>query len=145
MYLDEVVSGTGTTSQATKRLGRMGNVGRGYSVYDWVPLTDEGLAAPVVVKLNGLKTLRMTTTGNNNPNYFMLVPVSGITLTAGRAGNNVIVSFPTQSGVIYRVFFRENLSSGNWSLLASVVGDGTVKSASDPVTETGRFYQVVAP
>jgi len=145
MYLDQVVSGAGTTNQTTTRLGRWGIVGRGYSIYDWVPLTDEGLAAPVVVKLNGLNTLRIATTGNSNPNYFMLVPTSGITLTTGRSGGNVVISFPTQSGVIYRVFYRDSLAAVNWSLLTSVVGDGTVKTASDPVTATGRFYKVTAP
>ena len=49
-----------------------------------MPLTDDGLAAPAVVKLNGVTTLRLTTAGNCNPNYFMLVPASGITLTATR-------------------------------------------------------------
>ncbi len=145
MYLDQVVSGAGTTSQVTKRLGRWGIVGLGYSIYDWVPLTDDGLGAPVVVKLNGLSTLRIATTGNSNPNYFMLVPASGLTLTAGRAGNNVVISFPTQSGVIYRVFYRDNVNAGNWDLLTTVIGDGTVKTASDLATSTGRFYKVVAP
>lgn len=145
MYLDQVISGAGTTSQTTTRLGRWGIVGRGYNIYDWVPLTDEGLAAPVLVKLNGLSTLRIATTGNSNPNYFMLVPASGINLTAGRSGNNVIISFPTQAGVIYRVFYRDNLATGNWSLLTTVLGDGTVKSASDPATSAGRFYKVTAP
>ena len=124
---------------------RWGIVGLGFSIYDWVPLTDEGLAAPVAVQLNGLSTLRIATTGNSNPNYFMLVPASGVTLTAGRVGNNVIISFPTQSGVIYRVFYRDNLNAGNWTLLTNVIGDGTVKTASDLATATGRFYQVVAP
>ncbi len=145
MYLDQVTSGAGTTSQLTKRLGRWGIVGRGYNLYDWVPLTDDGLAAPVVVQLNGLSTLRVATTGNSNPNYFMLVPASGITLTAGRSDNNIVISFPTQSGVIYRVFYRDNLSAGNWVLLTTVLGDGTVKPVNDPVTATGRFYRVVAP
>ncbi len=145
MYLDQVISGAGTTGQVTKRLGRWGIVGRGYNVYDWVPLTDDGLAAPVVVKLNGLGTLRVATTGNSNPNYFMLVPTTGVSLSAGRSGNNVVISFPTQSGVIYRVFYRANLTAGNWVLLTTVIGDGTVKPVNDPATPTGRFYQVVAP
>lgn len=145
MYLDQVISGAGTTSQVTKRLGRWGIVGRGYSIYDWVPLTDEGLAAPVAVKLNGLATLRIATTGNSNPNYFMLVPASGINLLAGRSGSDVVISFPTQAGVIYRVFYRDNLTAGNWSLLTTVVGDGAVKTASDPATAAGRFYKVTAP
>jgi len=95
--------------------------------------------------LNGLATLRIATTGNSNPNYFMLVPASGVTLTAGRSGNNVTISFPTQAAVIYRVFYRDNLTAGNWLLLTSVVGDGTVKTASDPATSAGRFYKVTAP
>jgi hypothetical protein len=98
-----------------------------------------------VVNLNGLATLRIFTTGNSNPNFFMLVPATGITLTAGRSANNVVISFPTQAGVIYRVLYRDNLTAGNWSLLTSVVGDGTIKPVSDPAISTGRFYKVVAP
>lgn len=145
IFLDKVISGTGTVNQVTQRLGRWGNTGTGYSVYDWVRLTDDGLASPVLVKLNGLATLRITTGGDSNPNFFMLVPASGITLTAVRSGNNVVVSFPSQSGVIYRVFYRDNLSTGNWSLLTSVLGDGTVRSVNDPATATARFYKIVAP
>jgi hypothetical protein len=39
----------------------------------------------VLVKLDGQTTLRIATTGNANPNYFMLIPVSGITLSAARS------------------------------------------------------------
>lgn len=145
IYLDQVTSGATTVNQVTKRLGRWSNTGLGYSLYDWVRLTDDGLASPTLVKLNGLTTLRITTGGDSNPNFIMLVPASGIALTAVRSGNNVVVSFPTQSGAIYRVFYRNNLSTGNWSLLTSVLGDGTTKSVSDPATATGRFYKVVTP
>ena len=51
MYLDQVVSGAGTTNQVTKRLGQMGAVNN--QPFAWVPLTDDGLVAPVVVKLGG--------------------------------------------------------------------------------------------
>ncbi len=145
IYLDQVIGGATTVNQVTKRLGRWGNTGLGYSIYDWVRLTDDGLTSPVLVKLNGLSTLRITTGGDSNPNFIMLVPASGITLTAVRSGNNVVVSFPTQSGAIYRVFYRNNFSTGNWSLLTSVLGDGTTKSVSDPATAAGRFYKVVTP
>ncbi len=145
LYLDQVIQGAGTANQVTIRLGRWGTVGRSYSTYDWVPLTDDGLVAPVVIKLNGLATLRITTTGNNNPNYFMFVPVSGIALTAGSSSGSNVVSFPTQTGVIYRVLYRESLTEGTWMLLTSVVGDGAVKSVTDPSTAARRFYQVVAP
>jgi hypothetical protein len=146
MYLDQVVSGAGTTNQVTKRLGRWSAVGRGQQTYAWVPLTDDGLAAPTVVKLSGGKTLRITTTtGLCYPNYFMLVPASGITLSATNSGGNVIISFPTQAGASYRVFYRPDLISGNWLFLTTVLGDGTVKSVSSPATGSPRFYKVTSP
>lgn len=146
MYLDQVTSGTTTVSQGTTRLGRWGHVGLGYSIYDWVRLTDDGLVAPVIVKLNGsVATLRITTGGDSNPNFFMLVPASGITVTAAHVGNNAVISFPTQSGAIYRVLYRDDLTTGTWSLLTTQIGDGTIKSVSDPVLVAKRFYQVVAP
>jgi hypothetical protein len=145
MYLDQVVSGAGTVNQVTKRLGHFGGVGKDYITYDWVPLADDSLAAPAVVKLNGVTTLRLTTAGNCNPNYFMLVPASGITLTATPSVGNTILSFPSQAGVAYRVFSRTNLTAGNWTLLTTVVGPGAVTTISDPTTGTSRFYKVTAP
>ncbi len=145
LYLDQVVSGAGTTSQVTSRLGHFGGVGKDYITFDWVPLTDDGLAAPVVVNLNGLSTLRVTTGGNCNPNFFMLVPASGINLTAKLSAGNTTLSFPSQTGVAYRVFYRTNLVAGNWTLLTTVLGNGATTSVSDSSTQAGRFYRVTAP
>src|SRR6266566_968532 len=146
MYLDQVVSGGGTTNQVTRRLGTWGAVGQNNHTYAWVPLTDSGLTTPVAVNLGGVSTLRITTTtGLCYPNYFMLVPSSGITLTAARSGGNIVLSFPTLPGLTYRVLWRDDLTSGTWNLLTSVPGDGTVKSTSDPATGPKRFYKVVAP
>jgi hypothetical protein len=144
MYLDQVTSGAGTITQATKRLGHFHNFGRGYQTHDWVPLTDDGLAAPAVVKLGGVGTLRLSS-GTFNPNYFMFVPAGGISLKATRSGSNTLISFPTQQGVVYRVFYRTDIATGNWTLLTTVVGDGSVKSASDSSTDRQRFYKVVSP
>src|SRR5260370_41790856 len=73
MYLDQVVSGAGTSNQVTRRLGTWSAVGQNRQFYAWVPLTDGGLTAPVVVNLSGDSTLRITTTtGLCYPNYFML-------------------------------------------------------------------------
>jgi len=146
MYLDQVVSGAGTTNQVTKRLGTWAAVGQNRQTYTWVTLTDGGLTTPVAVNLGGVSTLRITTTtGLCYPNYFMLVPSSGITLTAARSGGNIVLSFPTLPGLTYRVLWRDDLTSGTWNLLTSVPGDGTVKSTSDPLIGPKRFYKVVAP
>jgi hypothetical protein len=144
MYLDQVVSGAETTNQVTKRLGQFYAVNN--QPFDWVPLTDDGLVAPVVVNVGGTNTLRISTiTGNCYPNFFMLVPATGIRLSAARAGSNASISFPTQAGAIYRVFHRANLTTGNWILLTTVLGDGTRKTVSDPTTGSQQFYKVTSP
>jgi hypothetical protein len=50
-----------------------------------------------------------------------------------------------QAGVVYRVLYRNDLGTGNWTLLTTVLGDGTVKGVSDTSGDTARFYKVVAP
>lgn len=145
MYLDRVVSGAGTTNQVTNRLGQFGAINN--ATFAWVPLTDDGLVAPVIVKLGGTNTLRIsTTTGNCYPNYFMLVAASGVKLSVTRAGSNVAVSFTTQAGSNYRVFYSTDLSTGSWTLLNTVLGDGTVKSVSDSSAASNqRFYKLTSP
>jgi hypothetical protein len=147
LYIDQVVSGAGTVNQVTKRLGHFGGFGRSpvYITYDWAPLTDDGLAAPAVVTLNGQATLRLTTGGNCNPNYVMLVPTSGINLKAASAGASTVLSFASQAGVSYRVFYRTNLTAGTWTTLTNVLGTGAIRSVSDPHVGTSRFYKVTAP
>ena len=107
-------------------------------------MTDDGLAAPTVVHLNGVATLRLTTGGNCNPNYFMFVPTAGISVTAVRKTGSVLLSFPSQAGVAYRVFYRTDLMS-DWTLLTNVLGNGTVYSVTDPTSAARRYYKVTAP
>jgi hypothetical protein len=147
MYLSQVVSGAGTTNQVLNQLGQWSAVGINQQTYTWVPLTDGGLIAPVAVKLGGVSTLRMsTTTGDCYPNYFMLVPASGINLSAAQAGTHVALSFPTQAGAAYRVFYRTNLTSGNWIFLGSTLGSGTQNTVSDnTMPGSMRFYKVTSP
>jgi hypothetical protein len=146
MYLEQVVSGATTTNQVVQQLGYWGAVGVNDATYSWVPLTDAGLVAPVVVSLNGLETLRITTpTGDCYPNYFMLVPASGISLSAARSGSNAVISFPSQVGVVYSVFSRAALASGNWNFLTNVLGTGGVVPVSIPATTAAQFYEVLAP
>ena len=147
MYLDQVVSGAGTLNQGTQRLGTFSGNGKDYNTFAWVPLTDSSLSAPSVVTLNGQATLRLSTSGDCNPNFFMLVPAAGIRVHASFsfASGNTTISFPSQAGVNYRVFYRTNLASGGWTLLSSVTGTGSTVSVTDPTPAAGRFYKVTAP
>lgn len=145
MALDQVVSGAGTVSQVTRRLGLWSGAGQDNQTHEWIPLTDAGLGSPVVVRLAGSTTLRISTdTGNCHPSYIMGVAASPIPLSAVRSGANVVVSFPTQAGWLYRVFSCDRLSVGHWTLLTTVVGDGGTGTCVDAAIGT-RFYRVVAP
>ena len=144
-YLDKVTGGGGTTNQTTQRLGTWEANPNGWQSWAWVPLTDPGLVAPVIVTLGGTNTLRITSGGNVNANYFMLVPAQGIQLSAAMSGTNIVISFPTQAGANYRVFSNTSLTGSNWTLVSTVSGDGTVKSASDPVSGNPRYYKVTSP
>jgi len=146
MYLDQVVSGATTTNQKTTRLGQWSATGINNQTHDWFPLTDAGLVAPASVRLSGVGTLRITTTtGDCYPSYFMLVPAASITVTPKRTGTNFMLSFPTQAGLTYRVFYKTDMVNGSWALLTTLLGDGTVKSVTDPATGGRRFYKVTAP
>ena len=104
----------------------------------------------MAVNLAGTNTVRITTpTGLCYPNYLMLVPASappvGFRVSAALSGGNIILSFPTQAGVVYRVLSRDDLGSSTWTPLTTVTGDGSVKSVSDPATGAQRYYRVVSP
>ena len=63
--------------------------------------------------------------------------------TASVNGANVLVSFPTLYGPRYQVYYKNSLTDTGWHTLGSpVVGDGTVKTVSDPAGGTKRFYTV---
>lgn len=147
MTLGQVVSGQGTTNQVVKQLGQWSAVGANINTFAWVPLTDAGGVAPAVVRLTGVPTLQVgTPTGDCYPNYFMLVSASGIKLSAAKSGHNVNLSFPTQTGFTYRIFYRTNLLTGGWSLLSNVLGNGSAASVTDfSSADNQRFYEVTSP
>ena len=145
-YLDQVTSGQGTPSQTTTRLGTWSANPAGWQTWAWVPLTDSGLVSPVIVSLGGVSTLRVTSGGSVNANYFMLVPFKTINISAAVAAPYCIVSFPTIAGSTYRVFYTTSLTPPvSWTLLSTVVGDGTVKTAQTPLKGTAKFLKVVSP
>lgn len=63
------------TNSTTAYLGTFTEIGRGYSLFDWIPLINTNNGQPVTVTLDGLATLSTTSiTGNVNPNSYLLVP-----------------------------------------------------------------------
>lgn len=61
---------------------------------------------------------------------------AAVTLT----GTTLKLSFPTLYGPQYNVLYTTDLVNGPWQTLASVTGDGTVKTVSDTVGPSQRYY-----
>ena len=144
LYLDRVTAGQGTASQTTVRLGSFSFTGGGWQTFNFVPLSDAN-GVPVTVSLSGNATLRITSTGGADPNYFMLVPtLTPVAAFAARSGSNIVISFLSQAGLPYLIRYKNSLPGGAWQTLVTVIGDGTIKSVVDSLSANSRFYQVVA-
>ena len=62
-----------------------------------------------------------------------------------RAARNVQVGFPTVSGKIYQLQFRDDLVAGNWNpLVDGILGTGATLQVNDPSSTglTKRFYRI---
>lgn len=70
---------------------------------------------------------------------FELTPV---TLTASNAGTSIKLSFKSSAGFNQQVVYTTDLNGGTWQVLSNFVGDTTIKSLTDPITATPRYYRV---
>jgi hypothetical protein len=120
----------------------------GWGNWHWVPLlnTNGQLA---VVSLGGVETLQAQTgLAGLNANYYMLVPAvvapQAVHLSVSRTGSTISIQFPTQSGFSYTVLYSGSLNPANWQTLTTISGDGTVKTATDTMGSSPRFYRVLA-
>ena len=148
--LSEVTSDRTLEGQTTSPIGTFGiPATAGWQSYIWVTLTNAS-GAPATVTLDGTtRTLRLTSGGNNNANFFMLVPVSAAPVETevaiSRNGSTLTVSFPTQAGLSYQVQRKQALSDATWQPLgAPVAGDGTTKSVTDTTAAGSGFYRTSA-
>jgi hypothetical protein len=76
MTLARVTNGWGTASQDLANIGTFSLAnGQGWGTYDWVPMSDDA-GNLIQVSLAGTNTLRATTGGNMNAQFFMLAPAN---------------------------------------------------------------------
>jgi hypothetical protein len=67
----------------------------------------------------------------------------GPTAQVGKTQSGKALHWLTAPGKAYEVQWSSNLSSGLWSTLATVSGDGTMASCSDTnITATARYYRL---
>lgn len=140
-----VTGGWGTGSQTTTNIGNFIGTGGSFNTWQYVPLVNTNTGLPVVLSLGGTNTLQLTGDGNEDANFFMLVPVgaSAVNLTTSLSGTNLLVSFATQTGFTYTLSYKDNLLDANWTLLAPIPGDGTTKTVTNSITSSSqRFYRL---
>lgn len=143
LQCSQVTSGFGTMSQTTSYLGTFRGTGTSFATYQWVPMINTNNSQPVAISFSGLTTLQMTADGNEDANFFLLVPnILPVSISASISGPNILLSFPTQNGFTYSVYFKNNITDATWNFLTSVPGDGTVKTVSDASNLTKRFYRL---
>ena len=73
--------------------------------------------------------------------FYMKLPV---TVTIGGTPGNIQLSFPTQTGTSYEIYYKDDLSEATWQPLHSLTGDLTGQASWTDTTSTGarRFYLV---
>jgi len=141
----QVTSGAGTTPQTTNVLGYFRATGNSYGTWQYAPLVNTNTGTTVVVPLSGVETLQISGDGYEHVNYFMLVavPPNAVTITPSMSGTNLMLSFPTQTGYNYSMYYKNNLTDPNWTQLGSQVpGNGSTNSVSDPLGQNHRFYRL---
>jgi hypothetical protein len=147
-----MASGTGgsvqldkVTGGPTTHLGQFNLPNWGWGVYSWWPLVDAN-GQLVTVSIGGTNTLRATTDGSANANRYMLVtPLAAVTsprITATLTAGAVVLSFPTQPQHLYQVWGKNNLTDPTWSPVATLSGNGSVQSWSEPASQAHRFYRL---
>lgn len=94
-----------------------------------------GLSNVVMIAAGTSDSLALV--GNGPPVLHALLanPVAG--------PNNFSLTLPTQSGRLYALEYKQNLSSSNWTALPLNFGNGTNLMLTDPTaTDSKRFYRV---
>ena len=140
-----VTAGGGTENQTTAPIGNFAGRSTGWQVWTWVPAAAATNEPPATVSLSGVTTLRVTTQGELNAGYYMLIPAKmPVTLTAVRSAGDTVISFPSQSGASYTIQYKDSLVDSGWQFLTILLGDGNTKTITD-TTATGaqRFYRAV--
>jgi hyaluronate lyase len=143
--LYQVTGGWGTTAQTTNLLGTFSVPLTAWESYNYIPLLDSS-SNLVTVTFNGsTNTLRLarpsSATSDCNANFLMLVPAV-FTLNAVQNNNNIVISFPTQSGFNYQVQYKDALTDAQWTPLTTVAGNNNTEFVQDTNTVPARFYRV---
>jgi hypothetical protein len=140
-----VTNGAGTSTQATNVLGTFSDPNAsGWQAYHWLPLLDTN-GNKVAISLGGVATLKLVSGSGLNAESFMLVVAPlHFTVTPTLVGGQLKLSFQTQVGHTYNVFYSSSLTAAHWTSVGSVAGDGTIQTVTESMSGAQGYYTVSA-
>ena len=141
------VTGAGTANQTASQLGSFysANPNGGWQNWIWIPMLDAN-GNMAVVSLNGLSTLRLTSGGNVNAEFLMLVAAPlPLQLLATVTAGQLQLTIPTEMGYTYTIQHAGSLTPPiGWSTVGiPIPGDGTVHVVPVSMSGTQGYYQVI--
>jgi hypothetical protein len=159
--LSKVTGGVGTTTQTTTNLGTFTVPATGgWQAYVWVPLRDAGGNLVKLIGTGARQTLRATSGGGNNANFYMLLPANTnqptinnvypngtaffqgtnkLTFTVNAAGGSTIASnnvTVTLDGVVLSGLQFSGSSSTSWNVTYLGLTANTNHSVQINVTDS---------
>lgn len=143
--LSQVTGGWGTPTQTTSLLGTFSVPLTAWESYNYIPLEDSS-GNMVTVSFNGsTNTLQLgrpsSANSDCNANFLMLVPIFAV--NASLKANNVILSFPTQSGFKYEVEYKNSLTDTQWMPVGSdLAGNNSIMFVTNQAAAQAHFYRV---
>jgi hypothetical protein len=151
IILAHVTSGQGTSSQTLTNLGSFNINTGGNGVYAYVPLQDN-LGNLVAVNLTGQNTLRATSGGGANANFYMLVPANtNLPSITGVYPNGAVLFQPTNT-LVFTASSTAGISTNsitvtvngiNVSNLLAFSGSSTSWNVSYPHLTNNNTYAVI--
>jgi len=150
LTLSRVTNGWGTASQSTEDLGTFTLVnGLGWGTYSWVPMTDPA-GNLIQVTMGGTNTLRATTAGNNNAQFFMLVAantnlptLTGIYPNSGLQSTNTFAFNANSAAGINAGSIKVTLNGVDVSSALVIGGSSTSRQVTYPFLAPNTSYHAV--
>jgi hypothetical protein len=68
--------------------------------------------------------------------------INPTSITPSRSGNNIVLTFPSQSGKTYTVQYKNALTNGTWNTLTTTNGTGANAIVVDPTSGVQRYYRL---
>src|ERR1039458_7852433 len=148
----QVISGQGTTNQTLTNIGTFNFNSGGTGTYAYVPLQDALGNLVVVTNLAGVNTVRVTSGGGANANFYMLVPANtNLPNITGVYPNGAVLFQPTNT-LVFTASSAAGISTNsitvtvngiNVSNLLVFSGSSVSWNVSYPYLKTNNTYAVV--